>query len=797
MKIKRFFLTMFLIFAVSFSFSEDWYWGATLRNIDFVGLNYVKKSDLKNITEEFLGKPFTEQNYSAIVERLYALSYFDDINPKIEHHKKAKNEVELIFTVKEKKSVSSINFSGNRKVRRTDLENAVHLKAGNIFESVDMEKEKQALLELYTKKGFSEAEITYTTTENEDGIDVFFHIKEGKETVIGEIHFEGNVSFTEKTLKKKMSLKEAGAFKKGAFRESALEADKQALLSHYMENGFMDAKISDAKISSAYNEKKERDELILSFSIEEGREYTYEGVSIVGNKVFPTEKLENFIKLTEGDTFNNTKFNAGVAGITNLYYENGYLTTAFLPEAEKDEEKHTIKYKLSIIERPRVHIENIIVKGNKKTKDYVILREIPLESGDVFSRDKLMAGIRNLYNLQYFSAVYPEPVQGSEENLVNLIITVEEQQTIALWCGMTLTGAQKADDIPISLYVKVENTNFRGRGESISAGTNISPLEQTLDFSYGKNYLFNKPIFLSESISFFHKDASSPAVTIDPYGHVNKTDYYLRYHSLGGNIGSYIGRRWLPSFAIFTLSGGMSNTVSGNIYDPKSFLALDASIEKLANKAGIQNALFVSASLDARDVNFDPSKGWFFNQRLTWNGLIPKLEEEFFLRTDTKAEGYLTLFDVPLFNERWNFKAVLAAYSGLSMVFPVPNTVFSESSKVFVDGIFNGRGWTGLYASSRGKVMWSNRLELRLPIVKGIIGFAAIFDAVAVKEEVRDLFSSLKAEDFYFSTGPALRILIPQFPLHFLFMNTFKVVDGRVKMFDKWRFTLSFNFINR
>ncbi|MBQ9238256.1 MAG: BamA/TamA family outer membrane protein, partial [Treponema sp.] len=197
-----------------------------------------------------------------------------------------------------------------------------------------------------------------------------------------------------------------------------------------------------------------------------------------------------------------------------------------------------------------------------------------------------------------------------------------------------------------------------------------------------------------------------------------------------------------------------------------------------------------------RDINYDPTKGWFMSQRFAWYGLIPGLEKEFFLRSETKLEGYFTFFDIPI-TERWHFKLVGAAYSGLSVVLPVPNSLFSNSNKLYIDGMFNGRGWTNIYNSVRGKIMWSNRFELHIPLVPNILGLSGFFDAAVVKKEPHQLFSDLHLEDFYFSFGPGIRFLLPQFPLHLLFATTFKYDGTKVNWNGVFQFVLSFNLTNR
>ena len=777
--------------------NSDWYVGKTISQISFEGLRSVKKSEVSGVTGSFIGKPFEDSLYNDILDRLYALGYFEDIEPYAKHDPKSPDKMILVFTVKEHAVISSIEFKGNKKIRNNELRDNITAKAGDVFLDSAILLDERALRDFYIKKGYSNVRVSYTAEENADGVKVVFHIIEGSGTVITSIKFSGNTVFSERTLKGKISLKEEGFMRDGAFQRASLETDKQTIIAYYLTRGYADARIVDVIQESSINEKKAREEMSLVFIIQEGEQYTFSGLTISGNEIFSTDKLMSFIKLKNGDVFNQTKFQEGLSNLTNLYYENGYMSNEFYPAINKDSERHTIGYSLSIVERSRAHIENIIIKGNTKTKDYVILRELPVKPGDVFSRDKIMAGMRNLYNTQYFSSIVPEPVSGSEANLVDLVITVEEQSTTSLQFGMTFTGIEDPDDFPISLFFKWQNSNLRGLGKTISAGVNASTSDQSVDFSYSQSWLFNKPIQFSESLSLFHSDTSALLANWLASGTLDDDYYYYGYESWGASLSSSVGHRWNPSFAILTVVGGMTNTVTDNLYDQNLYIPIDSGVNKYAERFGLKNSIYASISLDDRDINYDPSTGWFVNQRLAWYGLIPDVEHEFYLRSDTKLESYLKLFDIPVAGGYWNFKAVLAAYTGFSAIFPVPGTLFGSSSKVYIDGMFNGRGWTDIYNDVRGKAMLSNRIELRIPIFTGVIGLDGFFDAVAVKEEPEQMFNDLSIEDFYFSFGPGLRFLVPQFPLHLLFANKFRVKDGDVVWDSKWQFVLSFNMTNK
>ena len=471
------------------------------------------------------------------------------------------------------------------------------------------------------------------------------------------------------------------------------------------------------------------------------------------------------------------------------------MSSEFSPVPTKNSDTHEISYVLYIRESVRSHIENIIIKGNTKTKDYVILREIPIQSGDIFSRDKIINGLRNLMNLQYFSNVVPDTQVGSEPNLVDLVFTVEEQSTTTLNFGASFSGMTDPDTIPISVYTKIENSNLGGEGKSLSGSINFSNTEQSFDFTYGQNWIGKIPLAFQSSMSFAHDNSTTAINMWKPDMDLTQKYYYTKYTGWSVNFSNGLSRRWTPNFAILTLSTGLSNNLTDNIYDESLYVPVDQGTSAYANRIGLMNSVWTSFSIDDRDLNYDPSKGWFASERLAWYGLIPVLEKEFFLRSDTKLEGYLTLCNIP-FGDKWNLKLVLAEYAGFSALFPVNSTI-TNSNRLYVDGILNGRGWTNAYKTNKGQVMFSNKLELRMPIVPNYLGLTGFWDAAFVKPTVADI-STLSLGDWYFSLGPGLKILMPQFPLHLLFAFKYQYVDNKFTWDDSvFEFVLSFNVINR
>ena len=808
------------VFVSAFSQSslpDDWYYNKPVKLVHFQNLKNVKHSDLDGITSSFISKPFTDDLISDLYDRLFSVEYFDDIEIKATKNSDEGKTVTLIIVVQEKPIVARIKFSGNSGLHTSDLKAKISLKRDDIFNEEKLSLDERALRNFYIEKGYTKATVTASSEMKEDGAYVYFKIREGKQSVVKKINFVGNRVVSSKTLKGKIKMKEVSLFNKGAFQNASISADSRTILTYYQNRGYADSKILNVSQQSDYNKEKNREELTITFDISEGAQYTYGGMSYQGNRVFSNEELDKLVTLKTGSIYNETKFQETKANIQNKYYENGYTSNQFYPEQKKDADTRVVSYVLHIDEKPRSHIENIIVKGNEKTKDYVIRREIPIDEGDIFSNAKITNGMRNLYNLQFFSAVVPEVVQGSEENLVDIVFTVEEQSTTSLDVGFTFSGVSDPNDFPISLYAKLQDSNLWGEARSASVSTTLSTSEQSVGVSYGQNWLWGKPIAGNISVSYSHSTNYALRNKLMPSGDINDDYYYMKYMQNEFNLSTSLSRRWTPNFAILSFAGGMTNSILYNDYDNDIYVPYDSSISYYNHNWEPKNSVWTSFSVDARNIAYDPSFGWFASQRLAWYGLVEKGmlgfapdwgETEFYLRTDTKLEKYFTVLNHN-FTDAFNLKLVLMGYSSLSFQFPTPGTNIKRSNQLYIDGMFTGRGWT-IYNKNfgRGHAMWNNSVELRYPVLPGILAFDIFADAVAITKDQEDLLGGLTKEDWYFSFGPSIRFCIQQFPLRLIFANTCKFRDGEFVFTDQngdgdydwrgnWHFVLSFNMANR
>ena len=792
---------------------EGWYNGKPVLEIQFKGLQNIASSELDEIFKSYKKKPFSDELYWEILQKIYALDYFTDIVPKAIPADDKYQYVFLEFIVKEKPAVNNIAFTGNSNIRKADLLSAIKVKKGDIFNEVNIKNAERALKDFYIEKGFTKAEISSKTSEDKEknNINVEFFIKEGKTSVITKILFEGNSKFPEKALKKVLASKEARLLQKGIFKEEALQADKTAIKLLYGEHGYIDAHVETIKKDIDAESDPQKDQITLTYVIMEGEQFTYAGVDFEGNYIFSTKELSEKFKLKKGDVFNLKKFETGFGDVANLYFENGYTGNYIDKKENRNTSTKEVSYTIIIVERERSHIENIIIKGNTKTKDHVILREILLKEGDVFSKSKLINSFRNLANLRYFSTVLPDVLQGSEPDLVDVVINVEEQSTAGIQFGVTFSGSPDPDTFPMSVFAQWEEKNLLGTGRELSASVNAASDTQSLILGFTENWLLGKPLSLGVDFSIAHKtkyayqdldynNIADPFLTESEFNaNSSLADAFkMKYDQLKFGIGMNTGYRWFPKFAVITLRGSINFDIVKNFYNSNLYRPLEEKIRKQEKQWRLSNSIKVKLSVDDRDLTYDPSKGWFLSQEIGFYGLFPKIEDEYFFQSDTKGEFYITLLDYPV-SEIWNLKFVLGFYSGFSFQIPLDKKTISFDRMLYIDGAFKGRGWIGMGTQGAGTVMQNNWIEFRWPLAHGILSFDFFFDAVAVKHNLQDL-KSLSINDYYFSFGPGLRFSIPQFPLRLMFANTFRSVNGKPVWGNgkgaDWKFVLSFNIPN-
>jgi outer membrane protein insertion porin family len=806
----RLFLTVLLLTAFVFSgFSQqppdDWYQGKRIADIRFSPLKNVKAKDLDEIIKEYRDSRFSDELFLELQGKLYALEFFDELWPQAVPANEARTEVIIYFTVKERPLIQRITFLGNRNIRSRELLDVVSLKINDFSNQTKIKLDEQAIIQKYVEKGFPDVSIrTEESPGPEEGAIVLtFYVNEGEKITVREFRFEGNSVFSSRALRGQLSLKAKNLINDGAFQDAKLLADRNTLNQYYHDRGYIDAEVTDVT-QTIEKDEKGNNNMIITFRILEGRQYTFGGITFEGNHIFSTEQLEAQVSSKAGETVNARRLAADFQRVADVYYENGYINNTISQSENRDRVNGIISFHFSIVERSRAYIENIIIRGNEKTKTEVILREIPLEPGDVFSRTKVMDGLRNLYNLQYFSNVRVDNPPGSEDNLMDLIITVEEQPTMDVQFGINFSGNTDPDTLPISLLLKWNDRNFRGSGNTLGVEGNAATDTASASLEYTHRWIFGLPLSGGFDLTaqwaqrnaamentLIHFNGDEPYAfpegfsSYDEYNSRSRlppNEFLMKYDQVYVSLGFSTGYRWSTFLGNLALGGGVRTGFIHNAYDAAVYTPFDPILRDQDSPWTPQNSFWSSLSLDQRDIYYDPSNGYYAVQRIGFYGIFPP-EREHYFRSDTKAEYFYTLLNLPV-TDNWNFKMIFGIHTGVSLITKSraqDQTVpIEDANKLSVDGMFVGRGWTGEYRN-RGLALWENWAELRFPIVAGVLALDLFFDAAAVKDTARQFFTAFDIEDMRFSLGGGLRFSLPQFPLRFSLVKRFRAQDGQIQ----------------
>ncbi len=810
---------------------SDWYLNKTIKGIRFDGLLIVTQKEVDPIVKTYKGKAFTNDLWMELLAKVYELDLFDEIAPEAIPSDASSSGLIIVFKVREKASVASISISGNSGIRSQEILDAMSIKEKTIFNPSRLRLDEISIRQLYQEKGYPEASVSAEQTQLAGkSVSIKIIINEGSKSIVESIRFEGVQSFSEAALKGAIKLKEKGFLQAGKFSEALLEESRLAIEAYYQNRGYIDAKISTIRRESAINPKDGNTMLTLTFVLEEGSRYLYDGMSFEGNTLFSKEELDKLLRTKIGTIISKERIIKDQERITDLYFENGYIFNGFNLREVRNEETATIAYVMQIEERPQAYIEDIIFRGQVKTKDYVLERLMEIEPGDVFSKGKLMSSLRALYNTQFFSAIAPEYEQGSKDLYVDLIINVEEQSTASIQFGVTYTPIADPGAFPVIGLINWSDINFLGNGQNIALKTNLAINSQDLVFTFGDDWLFGKHLSGAVDLSFEHKalttsqdtlgplfeygSAGSNLAVPDPYnslaeyeaaGKVLLDEYKMPYDSWTLGISYYSG--WRNSVAIGTLGlgAGIRHDLELITYDSAKYRPYEGIVASNLDKWKFSNTLFLRAYLNNLDLWYDPSNGFYLSQRLGLTGWFND-ESSKFLRSDTRLDGFVTLFDIPV-GQSWAFKWVLGAHSKYSSLFAQPwrdEISATQASKLVIDGTFVGRGWSSLM-SQPGTALWDNWLELRMPLVPNVLALDGFFSAAMVGENNKilniDKFvnketqfdDSLSLESFAYSVGYGLRFLILQFPfrLYMAKQFTFGKDQGFRSTQNPWQFVLS------
>lgn len=375
------------------------------------------------------GSPFAKA-----VQSLWNLKLFTDV--QILQERTQGTVVFLEIAVKELPRYTRHSFIGVKKSKHDDLNGEIgkFLQKGAILTDNVRASLIYGLKQTFVEKGYLDASIKINSFPDEratNAIRLEFVIDKGKKVKIGDIQFAGNTTVKSSVLRKKMKKthRKRQLFKKSKFVHKEYEEDKLKIESYYNTVGFRDARVvSDSMWRNG------KGELMLHLNIKEGDRYYFRNIVWKGNTLYETRFLDQVLGINKGDVFNQElldtrlSFSQDGRDISSLYLDNGYLFFRVDP-VETAIENDSIDLELRIFEGPQATIDRVVIKGNDRTNEHVIRRELFTRPGDKFSRSDIIRSQREIVNLGYFNQEklgINTPV-NPDRGTVDIEYTVEER----------------------------------------------------------------------------------------------------------------------------------------------------------------------------------------------------------------------------------------------------------------------------------------------------------------------------------------------------------------------------------
>jgi outer membrane protein insertion porin family len=614
--------------------------GITVSGVQFLDENVLIMISGLTVGEKI---KIPSDRFRNAITKLWEQGLFEYINISATDVKE--NVVFLNIELREKPRLSKFTFTGVKKAEADNLRDEIVIARGDVVTENLLATAKTKITKYYTKKGYLDAEVNITQTPDTNkanNVILNFEIEKNERVRIYKIDIKGNQHLTdEMVLRTFKKTKEKGVFqplddieeliwtsiqtafqlqfdsvvanagkyvnknikvrvfKSSKYIQDDFIEDKQKLIDKYNALGYRDARIIKDTIY------KNPDKTInIEVNVEEGQRYYFGDITWVGNTKYTDEFLNNILKIKKGDVYDqellntNISYNPSGFDISSLYLDDGYLFFQAVP-IEVDVESDTINLEIRIREGKQARINSVTVKGNTKTNDRVVIREMRSRPGQLFSRSDIIRTTRELAQLKYFDAEKIEPdIQPNQtDGSVDIAYSVEETSADQI----ELSGGWGYGRIIGTLGLSFNNFSLRNvftkeAWKPIPSGDG-QKLSLRLQ-SYGKGYFsysasFTEPWLGGKkpnalSVSYYHSLYSNGLPKSNP----NRSTFKINGFSVG------IGKRlqWPDDFftlyqsvnfqlyslyqysQIFTFGGGTGNYNNYNYNISLSRNSIDAPI---------------------------------------------------------------------------------------------------------------------------------------------------------------------------------------------------------------------------
>ncbi|MBR4808799.1 MAG: BamA/TamA family outer membrane protein [Bacteroidales bacterium] len=427
------------------------------------GNTYFSESQIIQLTGLRQGMELTVpgEDVSSIVRRLWMQRYFEDVSLVIDHLSEKGDSAYFKILIKERPRVSRWTFSGVKSGDKKEIQDRLNLRRGGEFSEYVEKTTSDIIKRYYAEKGFLNATVTAEVQKDsiiKNAIRVNFAVDRGERVRIKDINFIGNDHVSDfklaRSMKKTKSNKIYNFFSSKKFNEKEYVNDKKSVISAFNEAGYRDARL--VRDSVYYIEPGK---LGIDLVFEEGDQYFFRDITWTGNSVYPTEALNEILKINKGDVYDVVTMEKRLFGggkqteldISKVYRDNGYLFSSITP-VETNIQNDSVDVELRISEGKQATLNNIIINGNDLTNEKVVRRQLFTRPGNLFSQSDFERSLREIASLgQFDPEAIMDPATGwsiipnQANSTVDIIYNVTEKPSSQLelsggWGGRTFVA---------------------------------------------------------------------------------------------------------------------------------------------------------------------------------------------------------------------------------------------------------------------------------------------------------------------------------------------------------------------
>ena len=606
----------------------------TIQSVAVTGNQRIEGDTIGSYLVVAPGDPADPQLLDLGVKTLFNTGLFSDVSLSMQPGGV------LLIEVKENPIINQVILDGNKRVKEDKITEEVQLAPRAVFTKSKVQADVQRIIEVYRRTGRFAATVTPKVKLLEQNrVDVIYEIDEGPKTGVAKVNFVGNEVFTDGELRGVLLTKESRWWRffssNANYDPDRLEYERELLRQHYGRNGYADFQVVNAVAELT----PDRKDFFITFTIDEGPKYTIGDVKVKTSLAKLDESvLERFVPIKPGQTFDGEKVEKTVESITFATGATGYAFVDVNPRIQRNETSKTIDLTFEVNEGPRVYVERINIKGNTRTLDKIIRREVRIAEGDAFNRvlvDRSRARIRSL---GYFGEVEIEEKPGSAPDRTELDVTVEERSTGSFSVGV---GVSSTENFIVDF--SIQESNLLGRGQFLRFRVQASSRTRSVDLRFTQPYFLDRNLAAGFSLfnnrtnfleSGFVRDRTgfglNAGFQVSEYGRGNLQYLFTRddVDLVEDNIFNQVTLPIAPGTdpATFVVPGasindlallddqGVATQIFADAVSATGFRCdfLTQSFSPLCEQRGtfVTSLLGASLSFDKRDDPIDPSRGW-------------------------------------------------------------------------------------------------------------------------------------------------------------------------------------------